>query len=236
VRLIAPDRPGYGLSTFDPSRSYESWARDVGELADHLGLDRFAVVGHSSGGPNAAACARFLGGRLDGCAIVSGPAPPEGGVSKHGVMGPNRIALRLQLTVPRLMSAAWGVGLRQAQRRPDKALAYMRRTLPAGDVAVIERADIAAGLRVAFARPVSRTAGRAAVQDIQLEHKPWGFRLGDIAIAVHVWHGDADRTVVSANGRYQAQEIPGSTLHEIGGEGHWLVSSRFDAILDSIAS
>lgn len=236
VRLIAVDRPGYGLSTFDPARSYESGAHDIGELADHLGIDRFAVIGHSSGGPNAAACAWFLADRLSCCAIVSGPAPPEAGISKHEVMRQNRIALRLQLTAPRLMSAAWGAGLRQAQRRPDKVLAYMRRTLPACDVAVIERPDTAAGLRVAFARPVSRTAGHAAVQDIQLEHKPCGFRLGDIAISVHVWHGDADRNVVVANGRYQAKAIPGSTLHEMAHEGHWLIYGRFAEILDSVTA
>jgi pimeloyl-ACP methyl ester carboxylesterase len=236
VRLIAVDRPGYGLSTFDPARSYESGTRDIGELADHLGLDRFAVIGHSSGGPNAAACARFLSDRLTGCAIVSGPAPPEAEISKREVMRQNRIAQRLQVMAPRLMSAAWRAGLRQAQRAPDKALAYLRRTLPASDVAVIERPDIAAGLRAAFARPVSRTAGRAAVQDIQVEHRPWGYRLGDVAMSVQVWHGDADRNVVVANGRYQATEIPGSTLHEMHGEGHWLIYSRFDEILDSVTA
>ena len=142
VRLIAVDRPGYGLSTFDPARTYESGAHDIGELADHLGIDRFAVIGHSSGGPNAAACARFLADRLTCCAIVSGPAPPEAGISKHDVMRQNRIAQRLQVMAPGLMSAAWGAGLRQAQRAPDKALAYLRRTLPAGDVAVIDRPEL----------------------------------------------------------------------------------------------
>jgi hypothetical protein len=78
-------------------------------------------------------------------------------------MRQNRIAQRLQVMAPGLMSAAWGAGLRQAQRAPDKALAYLRRTLPAGDVAVIDRPEVAAVLRAAFARPVSRTAGRAAV-------------------------------------------------------------------------
>jgi pimeloyl-ACP methyl ester carboxylesterase len=233
VRLIAVDRPGYGLSTFDPARSYESGTRDIGELADHLGLDRFAVIGHSSGGPNAAACARFLSDRLIGCAIVSGPAPPEAGISKREVRQ-NRIAQRLQVVAPRLMSAAWRAGLRQAQRAPDKALAFLKRTLPASDVAGIDRLDIAAGLRATFARPVSRTAGRAAVQDIQLERRPWGYRLGDIAMSVQIWHGDADRIVVVANGRYQATEIPGSTLHEMPGEGHWLIYGRFDEILDSV--
>jgi pimeloyl-ACP methyl ester carboxylesterase len=236
VRLIAVDRPGYGLSTFDPARTYESGAHDIGELADHLGIDRFAVIGHSSGGPNAAACARFLADRLVCCAVVSGPAPPEAGISNDGVMRQNRIAQRLQVMAPGLMRAAWGAGLRQAQRAPDKALAYLRRTLPAGDVAVIDRPEVAAGLRAAFARPVSRTAGRAAVQDIQVERRPWGFRLGEIATSVHVWHGDADRNVVVANGRYQAKAIPGATLHEMAHEGHWLMYGRFAEIVDSVTA
>lgn len=236
VRLIAVDRPGYGLSTFDPARTYESCAHDIGELVDHLGIDRFVVIGHSSGGPNAAACARFLADRLTCCAIVSGPAPPEAGISKQGVTRQNRVALRLQVMAPRLMSVAWVAGLRQAQRAPDKALAYLRRTLPAGDVAVIDRPEIEAGLRAAFARPVSRTAGRAAVQDIQMERRPWGYRLGDIATSVHIWHGDADRNVVIANGRYQAQAIPGSTLHEVADEGHWLIHGRFAEILDNVTA
>jgi len=53
---------------------------------------------------------------------------------------------------------------------------------------------------------------------------------------VQVWHGDADRNVVVANGRYQAKEIPGSTLHEIPREGHWLIYGRFLEILDSVAA
>jgi pimeloyl-ACP methyl ester carboxylesterase len=236
VRLIAVDRPGYGLSTFDPARSYERGAHDIDELADHLAIDRFAVIGHSSGGPNAAACARFLADRLTCCAIVSGPAPPEAGISKHDVMRQNRIAQRLQVMAPRLMSAAWGAGLRQAQRSPDKALAYLRRTLPASDVAVIERPEITDGLRAAFARPVSRTAGDAAVQDIQVERRPWGYRLGDIATSVRVWHGDADRNVVVGNGRYLAKAIPDSTIYEMAHEGHWLIYGRFAEILDSVTA
>src|SRR5438309_1703719 len=107
VRLIAPDRPGYGHSTYHPGRTYETWARDVGQLADHLGLDRFAVLGHSSGGPNAAACARFLGDRLVGCAIVSGPAPPEAKVTKDEMLRANRIAHRLAPLVPGLFGSVF---------------------------------------------------------------------------------------------------------------------------------
>jgi pimeloyl-ACP methyl ester carboxylesterase len=45
VRLIAPERPGCGLSEFQPHRTLRSWPADVSELADHLGLDNFGVLG-----------------------------------------------------------------------------------------------------------------------------------------------------------------------------------------------
>ncbi len=36
VRIIAVDRPGYGFSTHDPSRTPESVAKDIEELLDAL--------------------------------------------------------------------------------------------------------------------------------------------------------------------------------------------------------
>jgi pimeloyl-ACP methyl ester carboxylesterase len=235
ARLVAPDRPGYGHSTYHAGRTYETWARDVARLADHLGVDRFAVLGHSSGGPNAAGCARFLGDRLFGCAIVSGPAPPEARVSKDRMLRPNRIAQRFATVAPRLAGVAFEAGLRQGQRAPDKALAWMSRTLPACDAAVIERPEIRSAVRDELARPLASTAGRAAMQDLALELRPWGFRLGDIAIPVHVWHGDLDRNVLVESGIHQAHEIPLATLHRIPHDGHWLVYSHFEDILDALA-
>src|SRR5690242_10978716 len=72
LRLICPDRPGYGLSTFQPGRRLTDWPADVAYLADHLDIDRFAVLGTSGGGPHAAVCAALLGNRVTAAAIVSG--------------------------------------------------------------------------------------------------------------------------------------------------------------------
>ncbi len=234
VRLIAVDRPGYGHSTFDPRRTYERSAADIGELADHLNLDEFGVVGWSSGGPNSASCARYLSGRVFGSAIVSGPAPPEGNVSGEGTRRSNRIAKRIEVLAPRLMSPLVQAALRQGRRDPEKSITWMLRTLPACDARVIERPEVRAHWLNDIARPVSATAGRAAVQDICLEARPWGFDLREINCAVHVWHGDADDTVPLPNGTYQANVIPKAVLHEIRGEGHWLIYEHFGEILSSL--
>ena len=75
VRLIALDRPGMGLSDYQPRRTLVDWPDDVGQVAAALGLDRFAVLGISGGGPYAAACAWKLSERLTGAGIVSSLAP-----------------------------------------------------------------------------------------------------------------------------------------------------------------
>jgi pimeloyl-ACP methyl ester carboxylesterase len=75
VRVIAPDRPGMGLSDFQPGRALVDWPDDVGHLADALGLERFAVLGISGGSPYAAVCAWRLPQRLTDVGIVSGIGP-----------------------------------------------------------------------------------------------------------------------------------------------------------------
>src|SRR5580693_7962574 len=62
VQLISYDRPGYGGSDRHQGRTVTAAAWDVLDIADHLALDTFGVVGRSGGGPHALACAAFIGG------------------------------------------------------------------------------------------------------------------------------------------------------------------------------
>src|SRR5687768_17230337 len=88
VRLIAVDRPGHGLSDFKRRRRVAHWVPDVASLADVLGLDRFAVLGVSTGGPYAAACAALLPQRVRTAGIVSGWAPSNAPRTKPGLRLP----------------------------------------------------------------------------------------------------------------------------------------------------
>ena len=60
VRVIVADRPGMGLSDFQPERRIADWPADVVALADTLELERFSVLGYSGGGPYAVACAHTM--------------------------------------------------------------------------------------------------------------------------------------------------------------------------------
>jgi pimeloyl-ACP methyl ester carboxylesterase len=77
IRFIGIDRPGYGLSSLKPGRTFVDWADDVIGLADALGVDRFSILGVSGGGPYAAACACKIPDRLDTIGIICGMGPVD---------------------------------------------------------------------------------------------------------------------------------------------------------------
>jgi len=75
VRVITPDRPGYGLSDSLPGRRLVDWPAGVAELADLLEIPRFAITALSGGGVFALACAAQIPQRLTGVVTAGCPAP-----------------------------------------------------------------------------------------------------------------------------------------------------------------
>jgi pimeloyl-ACP methyl ester carboxylesterase len=75
VRLVTVDRPGYGRSAAAPGRRIMDWPADIEQLVTALGIDRFALIGHSSGGPYALACALAMPQRITRMALVSCVVP-----------------------------------------------------------------------------------------------------------------------------------------------------------------
>jgi pimeloyl-ACP methyl ester carboxylesterase len=77
IRYVSTDRPGHGISDPQPDRRLLDWPDDVEQLADHLGISTFHVIGWSAGGPHALACAYKLPDRISAGALISGLAPPD---------------------------------------------------------------------------------------------------------------------------------------------------------------
>jgi pimeloyl-ACP methyl ester carboxylesterase len=234
VRLIAPDRPGYGHSTYHRGRSLADWAPDVANLADHLGIDRFSVIGISGGGPHATACAHFLSGRVAAAGIVSGVGPLADPGAEEGMMAANVALTRLARRSLYLVYPVFGLETFVTRRWPEAALRGAARQFPAADAAVMQRPEVRAAF-IDDARLASATTALAAAQDFALFARDWGFALEEVTVPVHVWHGDADRNVPFGHGRIQAGRIPGARFHECPGEGHLLVVDHMEEILRTVS-
>ncbi len=233
VRLICIDRPGMGLSTFQPRRRMIDWPADVAALADALAIGRFAVGGVSGGGPYAAICALRLADRLTGAGIISGVGPFDAPGATDGMNRMNRILFFLGRRAPWLARVPMLL-MARALRHPEQAIDRMLDSLPAPDRAILERPAV----RAAFAADASEAfrAGTGGLAwELVLYSRPWGFRLQDIQMEVHLWQGDADTNVPPAMGRYQAAAIPRCQATFCPGEGHMLVIDRMEEILGAVA-
>jgi alpha/beta hydrolase fold len=91
--VVSVDRPGYsGSSSVNVRKySYEDFADDIKQLADHLDIEKFSVVGHSSGGPNALACAYYMPDRVTSVAILAGDPEYNGQNTPHPIPSPGPV-------------------------------------------------------------------------------------------------------------------------------------------------
>ena len=226
ARVIGIDRPGFGLSTYKRAYRITDWPKDVAEFADALGIQKFPVLGISSGSPSAAVCARFLSDRLISCALVSPLAPlkVEGekiDAKKHIEKTEIQIA-HLANTVSLAARLAFWYITRQFKKDPDKALQQFTKDMPESDLALMS--DEA--LKDHFKRTAlecSRNGTRGPIASVGLEVKPWGFRLQDIAMHVDIWQGELDNLALPAGSKYMASKLPDCELHMIPGAGHLTV-------------
>jgi pimeloyl-ACP methyl ester carboxylesterase len=76
---------------------------------------------------------------------------------------------------------------------------------------------------------------RAVLHDLALFGRPWGFRLADVPVSVHWWHGDADPFVPLAEARAAAALLPDVEFVIRPGESHLGEFATADKVLAELA-
>lgn len=235
LRLIAIDRPGIGLSDFQPGRKMADWPADVAEFADALGFGRFSVLGLSGGGPFAAACACCLPERVKAAAIISGLGRfdlPGATVGIGSGLAYFNVAARFPL-LARLQMGMMAYGLKSG---PERVLAQVQSELPPADQAELRNPELAKKFLDTMAESM-RQGARGLVWEGGFYRRPWGFPLDQIRVPVVLWHGEADRDAPIAMGRQTAAAIPGCQARFIPGEGHFSLAAHYlGEILESLAA
>jgi pimeloyl-ACP methyl ester carboxylesterase len=232
VRLIAVERPGFGLSDFQPRRTLLDWPDDVAALANALGIDRFAVVGLSAGGPYAAACAYKIPQRLTSAAIVSGVGPVDlpGSLEEMSrIRGAGALVARHAPWL--LRPLLWLLG--NPRRDPERFFERMCAQTSDVDRAILARPGVREMLLESYLE-ATRAGVRGFAQDSIILSNPWRFRLENIHMPVHLWHGEQDANVSLSAARYVAEAIPDCKATFLPDEGHWLVLNRWPEIVAAL--
>ncbi len=176
-------------------------------MIDALGVDRFAVVGYSGGGPHAFACAALSPARVAAVAALSPLAPIDAdGLDWFAGMGATGAgALRAAL-------ASVDDRRRFEADNADAPIDFTARDWaalagPWGWLGTVAAAGMAAGLD-------------GLIDDDRAYVTPWGVDLFAITAPTLIIHGDDDRIVPLAHGRWLAEKVPTAELWERAGEAH----------------
>ena len=233
VRLIAPDRPGFGQSDPQPGRTLADWPDDVAALADALRLDRFYLAGGSSGGPAVLSCGWKLSDRVVAAALVGGLAPPHDASLTAAMGRTSRTLLALARRAPFLVRLNYEFLAWLSRRNPVRAASLVVSRMAKADAAVLERPEIASMLREVLPETF-RQGGRWPAAELSMYARAWPFALDEVTIPVDLWYGDADPTVPVEMGQHLAARLPNATLHVISGGGHLWVYDHLSEVLQAL--
>jgi pimeloyl-ACP methyl ester carboxylesterase len=220
IRIISPDRPGFGLSGFQPNRQILDWPSDVLFIAEHLQLDKFGVIGLSGGAPYALACAFKIPERLTSVGIVSGVGPSNVPGADDGISDENRRMARLGRRVPWILPLILKRVANRRQHNPEAEFAKLLDSLPEPDRQALSHPGIGKKAKEASADSF-RPGVKGHAWEMRLFGRSWGFAMEDIQVPVSLWHGTADVNILPLTGKMQADAIPQCTAKFLPNEGHY---------------
>jgi len=232
LRIIAPERPGYGLSDAYHFETLAETATDVTAIADALGLDRFALIGVSGGGPHAVAVASVLKDRVLRLLLV-GPVGPIADCDHIRMSHLHHFIFTRMAPLP-YATGAFFLGLRtMIDWAPGAAYHLLLQRVTETDRKVLYRPEVRANLQATIKEGL-RPGVEGPLQDLRLYCGTWNLPLGDITVPTVMWQGSED-TIIPPDAAYHlAGELPNCQLEIIEGVGHYWVFGEFGRVLDAV--
>jgi pimeloyl-ACP methyl ester carboxylesterase len=219
LRLVSYARPAYGGSSPGPGRDVAAAADDVAALADALGLERFAVMGASGGGPHALACAARLGERVTGAVCLASLAP----------LAPDFDFFAGMVAPGGLRAALEG---RAARARFAEAHEFDEASFTPADWSALEGRWRSLG---ADAGAAGAAGPDGLIDDDVAFVAPWGVELGRIDAPVLLVQGGEDRVVPAAHAQRLLETCPRAELWLRPRDGHVSVLDACPVAMDWLA-
>jgi len=222
LRVITIDRPGHGISDFNPKGSILEFARDVKQLMDHLEIDMFSVAGMSAGSPFTLGIAYLFPEKIHKISIISGFAPFSN-ESKRYLTKDVKVMLSLAKSFPFLLRILLKVQLKQLKRNSHKAVQAFLKIMSPADQEILKNDSVMDVIENMFKEAFKKGSQGVAYEVSKILVRDWGFSLADIQVPVTFWQGEKDNNVPFQWAELMKREIKNSKLHKYPEEGHLII-------------
>ena len=230
IRIIAPDRPGYGRTEFKKN-ALENWPNDVTELADHLGISKFHLFAPSGGGPYALACAWKIPERLISIGLF-GSVGPYTKESVLGVNKPLKILWSLANQLFFLVKFQNKVMAKKAGKDPFKLFTTIRDLELSGyDKQIASKKHIENIFIKVFPESYLQN-GIGSAYDVTIPKK-WNIPLNQIRSKVILWQAEEDFLTGNMT-KYIAEKLTSSELIILPKAGHLWIMEHVKEVLEKL--
>jgi pimeloyl-ACP methyl ester carboxylesterase len=237
-RVLAIDHRGHGRGIRSRRRfRLEDCADDAVALADVLGIDRFATVGYSAGGPFALACAAGCGTRVSGTALMAGAGPIDDRPgAKEGLAQSDLDAVRLVEEHPQREALLLRFQKWATQLAPSSAVDQVSSELSRPDQEFLARQP--AGEEMAFFVESLRQGPAGVMDEYRLWAGPWHLQWSAVTTPVEIFQGEDDGMVPMHHAEDIASRLPEgiARIHRLPGVGHLSIQDHVGDVLDALTT
>jgi pimeloyl-ACP methyl ester carboxylesterase/DNA-binding CsgD family transcriptional regulator len=233
IRLIAIERAGMGLSDFVAHDALDDCPRTVAAVADHLGIERFAVMGYSFGHVFALSCAATMPERVTQVFLVSPFAPITSLADLAGMPATGKVLFALHMRMPSLGNAMTKLWLARLRRDPSLYIESMLPQLAPKDAEVLLSPEVSTHFQRSLTEGI-HLGDQGTMQDINLMVSDWGKKLfagNTIHQPITVWHGNLDCHIPLRLCVRLCEHYPQAELHVIPESGHYVIYHHWAEIV-----
>ncbi len=231
VRLIIPDRPGYGFSTYANGHGYLELADDLLELIEHLNIKKVSIMGHSVGAIYASAFAYKYPERLHRIAMISSTPPFRSFSDFSGIPASLKLLIAFSKYLPSAAQLITEIAIKNACNNPKKFIANI--PISRYDQAIFAKPLLSKHLEHCLLAG-SKNNHFGFVHDILLSAKPWPFQVSKVQSKIDFWHGTHDLHSPINRIKPIIDSIANKDFKIIDGAGHFLIYENWQKILTSL--
>ncbi len=233
IRLIIPDRPGFGGSDAKPFSGFTEWCNDLRQLADALKLEEFYLAGYAMGGRYAMAAAVVMPRRIKKLVLISVGLAPRTEEDLKLSIPIYRMNLRLARDLPQVHRIFVSIMRKGIISNPKRFLNFMAAKMGPSDAAAFQTKDFQDAFYKILAEGIHQ-GGLGFAHEVAVLMQDWDFDPATITIPLDQWHGVTDNHVPFVLAKRLADQLPQVNLRTVPKMGHYLYFSQFGEILDGM--
>lgn len=233
LRIITIDRPGHGISDFNPTGSILDFAKDVKQLTEYLGIEKFSIAGMSAGSPFALGVAFLFPGNVCKAGIISGFAPFSASNKKH-LSKEVKMMLTFAKTFPFVLKILLKIQVKQLNKNPKKALHGFLKIMSPPDQEILKNNLVMEIIENMFKEAFRNGSKGVAYEISNLLVRKWEFQLDKIQVPVTFWQGENDNNVPLAWAENMTNKIKGANLIKYPKEGHLIIFQHAEEMFTSL--